>query len=72
MSKPKIGDVYRMGTYPFADAVIQRINENTGTVDLARPYLYANEYGAPLVGVELVREVRLIGDWPCIDFGRVR
>lgn len=53
---PKMGEVYRMNAFgPFMDAVVHRINEDDKTVDLARPYCYASETGAPLVGVEMIR-----------------
>lgn len=75
MATPKIGDAFRMTTGGlFMDAVVVRVDEENKTADLARPYLYASEHGAPLVGVEMVDRVPFdhIATWPHMDEGRVR
>ncbi len=59
-----IGDVMRptdhSKEYAFCDAVITKKTETNDGLryTLSRPYLYASNYGNPLVGYETISEVR--------------
>jgi hypothetical protein len=68
----KLGDVFRMGEWPFADAVVTKIEDND-RYTLSRPYMYASEYGHPLVGFEPITHLSksLLVGYKKIDSGRV-
>jgi hypothetical protein len=68
----KRGDVYRLGTWTFADAVVVSVDAR-GHVTLARPYLYASDTGAPLVGVETIEYLspKEMEHYTKIDEGRI-
>jgi hypothetical protein len=58
----QVGDLYRLmreaRDSTFMDAVVTHKDDETKTVTLSRPYLYASEVGgSPLVGYERITHV---------------